>query len=146
MRKYLALLMLALIFTTAACKKKKDKLPTTMTVVVDKDTVWTTSNVTTDASNAGIIFISATSGDGNGSMDISLSNYNGAKGTFLVDYRGPGGNITGNTGTYRKGNEVTNARTGKIVVTAVTGTLITGTFNLYYSQTNITGSFSAPTH
>ncbi len=146
MKKYIAFFLLAVIFTSMACKKKKETLPSTMTVVVDKDTVWTTTNVATDASNAGKVYITGTNSDGIGRMDIAISNYQGIKGTFQVDNRGPGGNIYGNTGTYKNASTTIDARTGKIVVTEVTDKLIKGTFDLYFSQTNIKGSFTAPAH
>lgn len=135
----------ALFLLTISCKKKKtDPLPTAMTMVVNDDTVWTTTKVVTDASNAPTIYIKGTSPDGAESLSLAISGYKGAKGTFLVDYRGTGGNIYGNTAMYLQGSNAIEARTGKIVITSATETLITGTFDMYYQQTNFKGTFTAP--
>lgn len=144
MTKYLCSLLVVATLAATACKKKEPALPTTMTFVLNKDTLWTTTNVVTDASTAGTAFIRGTSKDGTQSLDIALSGFTGAKKTFNVDYRGPGGNITGNTGMYRNGSNSIMARTGKIVVTEVANKVMKGTFDLYYQQSNFTGTFTAP--
>jgi hypothetical protein len=144
MRYYITLCILALSLAATSCKKKTTPLPTTMTFVLDKDTLWTTTNVQTDNKNNGTVYINAVSSDGQESLDITLSGYTGAKKTFLVDYRGTGGNINGNTGMYRNGTDAIMARAGKIVITSVSDELITGTFDLFYLQTNFKGSFTAP--
>jgi major membrane immunogen (membrane-anchored lipoprotein) len=144
MTKYLLAIMLPLIVASTGCKKKKDPLPTTMTFVMDKDTLWTTNNVVTDASTPGTVYITGTSKDGSQSLDIALTGFTGGKKTYTIDYRGTGGNITGNTGQYRNGSNSTMARTGKIVITEVANDVMKGTFDMYYLQSNFTGSFTAP--
>lgn len=135
----------ALFLVTISCKKKTDPLPTAMTMVLNNDTVWTTTKVVTDASNAPTIYIKGTSPDGAEGLSLAISGYKGTKGTFLVDYRGTGGNIYGNTAMYQQGANAIEARTGKIVITSATETLITGTFDMYFQQTNFKGTFTAPT-
>jgi hypothetical protein len=142
--KKLIIPILTVLLAAGACKKKSDPpLPTTMTMVVNNDTLWTSTNVDTDNKDMGTVYIKGTSTDGNESLDLALSGFTNRKGTFVVDYRGTGGNINGNTGMYRKGSEAIMARAGRIVVTEVTETLINGTYDLYYLQTNFKGSFVA---
>jgi hypothetical protein len=142
--KKLIIPVFAILLAAGACKKKSDPLPTTITMVVNNDTLWTSTNVDTDNKDMGTVYIKGTSTDGNESLDLALSGFTNRKGTFVVDYRGTGGNINGNTGMYRKGSEAIMARAGRIVVTEVSETLITGTYDLYYLQTNFKGSFVAP--
>jgi len=144
MTKHLSAILLVAIAGLTACKKKEAALPTTMTFVLDKDTLWTTTNVVTDASTAGTAYITGTSKDGTQSLDIALSGFTGGKKTYTVDYRGAGGNINGNTGMYRNGSSSIMARTGKIVITEVANNVMKGTFDLYYQQSNFKGSFTAP--
>lgn len=142
--KKLIIPVFAILLAAGACKKKSDPLPTTITMVVNNDTLWTSTNVDTDNKDMGTVYIKGTSTDGNESLDLALSGFTNRKGTFVVDYRGTGGNINGNTGMYRKGSEAIMARAGRIIVTEVSETLITGTYDLYYLQTNFKGSFVAP--
>jgi len=144
MKQLIIPILLLMVLAGVACKKKSDPLPTTMTFGLNKDTLWTTTDVTTDNQNAGTVYISAKSSDGSKSMDIALSGYTGGKKIFYVDYRGPGGNINGNTGLYRDGSYSIMARTGKITITEVTGPIMKGTFDLTYNRDNFTGSFTAP--
>ena len=141
--KKLIIPVFTVLLAAGACKKKSDPLPTTMTMVVNNDTLWTSTNVDTDNKDMGTVYITGTSTDGNESLDLTISGFTNRKGTFVVDYRGPGGNINGNTGMYRKGSEAIMARAGRIVVTEVSETLINGTYDLYYLQTNFKGSFVA---
>jgi len=143
--KHLIIPILIVLLAALACNKKSDPpLPTTMTMIVNNDTLWTTTKVTTDNKNKGIVYIKGTSADGNESLDLAISDFANRKNTFIVDYRGTGGNINGNTGLYRKGSEAIMARAGRIVVTEVSETLITGTYDLFYLQTNFKGTFVAP--
>lgn len=144
MTKYLSAILLPAIVCTTACKKKEPALPTTMTFVMDKDTLWTTTDVVTDASTPGTAYITGKSKDGTQSLDIALTGFTGGKKTYLVDYRGVGGNVNGNTGMYRNGSNSIMARTGKIVITEVANNVMKGTFDFYYLQSNFTGSFTAP--
>ena len=144
MKNRLALYTIILLLAFVACKKKSEPLPTAMTFVLDKDSLWTTTNVTTDNQNTGLVFIRGTSKDGTETLDIAISGFKADKGTFMVDYRGPGGNITGNTGMYKKGVNTIMASTGKIVITSVTDQVINGTFDFFYLQTNFKGAFTAP--
>ena len=144
MTRYLLAILIPAIMVVSACKKKSDPLPTTMTFFLDKDSLWTTKNVVTDASTAGTVYITGTSPDGSQSLDIALTGFTGGKKTYTVDYRGTGGNITGNTGMYRNGSNSIMARTGKIVITEVGNNVMKGTFDLYYQQSNFKGSFTAP--
>jgi len=115
-----------------------------MTLVMGKDTLWTTTNVVTDNQNAGTVYINGTSPDGSQSLDITLSGFTSSKKTYTVDYRGPGGNMTGNTGHYRNGSTSMMARTGKITITDVSAELMKGTYDFYYLQSNFRGTFAAP--
>jgi len=142
--KKLIIPVLTVLLAAGACKKKSDPLPTTITMVVNNDTLWTSTNVDTDNKDMGTVYIKGTSKDGNESLDLTISGFTNRKGTFVVDYRGTGGNINGNTGMYRKGSEAIMARAGRIIVTEVSETLIKGTYDLYYLQTNFKGSFVAP--
>lgn len=142
--KKLIIPVLTVLLVAGACKKKSDPLPTTITMVVNNDTLWTSTNVDTDNKDMGTVYIRGNSTDGNESLDLTISGFTNRKGTFVVDYRGIGGNINGNTGMYRKGSEAIMARAGRIIVTEVSETLITGTYDLYYLQTNFKGSFVAP--
>ena len=142
--KKLLLPLILMIIAVSACQKKSDPLPTTITMVVNNDTLWTSTRVTTDNKNTGTVYIKGTSADGNESIDLTISGFANKKNTLVVDYRGTGGNINGNTGMYRKGSEAIMARAGRIIVTEVTDKLITGTYDLYYLQTNFKGSFVAP--
>ncbi len=144
MNKYVALLILAVIFFATACKKKSTPLPTSMIVVLDKDTAFTTTSVTTDNQNNGTLYITGKSADGTRSLDIAITGYTGSKKTFVVDYRGVGGNINGNTGLYRDGSSSIISRAGNIMITEVGGDLIKGTFDFYYLQNNFKGTFTAP--
>lgn len=134
------------LLVVAACKKKDNSpsLPTTMTVVVNKDTAWTSTNVTTDNKNTGTVYITGKSPDGNSSMELTISGYDGTKKTYTIDYRGPGGNIYGNLAQYKDDTSFVVSRSGRIVITGVTQTMISGTFKMYYLQTEINGSFEAP--
>lgn len=143
MKNLLTISLLSFLYFTA-CKKKSDPLPTTITMVVNNDTLWTSTRVTTDNKNTGTVYIKGISTDGNESLDLTLSGFANKSNTFIVDYRGTGGNINGNTGMYRKGSEAIMARAGRIIITKVTETLITGTYDLYYLQTNFKGTFVAP--
>ncbi len=145
MKRILIPCVVIITLLSIACKKKiSDPLPTNMTFVLNKDTVWKSANVITDNQNTGTIFITGTSSDGSKSLSLTLSGYAGKKQTFLVDYRGPGGNMTGNTGMYKDGSSGITARAGKIVVTEVTDKLIKGNFDLHYLQEDMLGSFTAP--
>ena len=112
-----------------------------MAFALNGDTIWTTTNVRTDNPQTGNIFITGTSEDGQKSMSIALTGYTGTKKTFLVDYRGPGGNMTGNTGMYKDGTTGIAARTGKIVITEVNGQILKGYFDLYFLQDEMRGNF-----
>jgi hypothetical protein len=142
--KKLIIPVLTVLLAAGACKKKSDPLPTTFIMVVNNDTLWTSTNVDTDNKDMGTVYIRGTSTDGNESLDLTISGFTNRKGTFVVDYRGTGGNINGNTGMYRKGSEAIMARAGRIIVTEVSETLIKGTYDLYYQQTNFKGAFVAP--
>lgn len=143
MRKYITLGIVIVAAMTGSCKKKKDPLPVTMTFVLGKDTLWTTNNVVTDNENTGIVYITATNADKTQSLDLTLSEFTGGKKVYTVDYRGPGGNMTGNTGHYRDGSNSVMARAGKITITEVGSEVMTGTFDLHYLQTNFKGTFTA---
>lgn len=145
MKRILIPCVVVISLLSAACKKSNNApLPTTMTFVLNKDTVWKSANVITDNQNTGTVFITGTSTDGSKSLAITLSGYTGKKQTFVVDYRGPGGNMTGNTGMYKDGSSGIAARAGKIVITEVSDKLIKGTFDLHYLQDDMLGSFTAP--
>jgi hypothetical protein len=144
MNKYLSIGLFCSILALGACKKKSAPLPTAMTVIVDADTAFVTTNVVTDNRSGSTIYITGKSSDGSQSLDITLSGYTANKKTFVVDYRGVGGNINGNIGLYRNGSTSVISRAGKIIITEVGNSVIKGTFDLYYLQTNIKGSFTAP--
>ena len=98
MKRILIPCVVIITLLSIACKKKiSDPLPTNMTFVLNKDTVWKSANVITDNQNTGTIFITGTSSDGSKCLSLTLSGFPCKKQTFLVDYRGPGGNMTGNT-------------------------------------------------
>ncbi len=138
-------LLLAVAGTlAAACGKKETALPTDFRMKYDKDTILVTNAVTTDNKGTGTVYITAMSTDGKQKMEITLSGYKGVRGAFQVDYRGAGGNMTGNTGMYAVGSNVAMARSGNINVTEVSGGLIKGNFTLFYQNSEMRGSFAAP--
>ena len=144
MKNIALLLAIAGTIAVSACGKKETALPTDFRLKYDKDTIMVTNVVTTDNKGTGIVYITAVSTDGKQKMEIALSGYKGVRGAFQVDYRGPGGNMTGNTGMYTVGTSVAMARSGNINVTAVEGGLIKGNFTLFYQSSELRGSFSAP--
>ncbi|GAA4470113.1 hypothetical protein GCM10023093_30680 [Nemorincola caseinilytica] len=144
MKKILSIVAILLVTLSMACKKKQDKvLPTDMRAALDKDTVLVTSNVTNTISN-GVMYIEGVSDDGGRELELAITGFTGAKKIFTIDYRGPGGNMTGNTGSYKDGSNMIMARNGKISVTEVTADVIKGTFTLFYMQAEIRGTFTAP--
>lgn len=132
------------ILTIAACGKKNAALPTDFRMKYNKDTIMVTNNVTIDDKKTGTIYITAQTADGVHTMELALTGYKGVRGSFAVDYRGPGGNMTGNTGKYTKGTYVIVARSGSINVTGVSGGLIKGNFTLFYQNDEWRGTFAAP--
>lgn len=131
-------LFLAALFT--ACKKKEAALPTSMTVVVDDDTAFVTTNVTTDNESNSPLYINSTSTDGKQRFNITISNFQNKKGTFDIDYHG----YTITTAQYFNGGNLSTATTGGIVISAVEDGVIKGYFTIYAQQIKITGSFTAP--
>ncbi len=147
MKKYFIYGLLILTSGMAACNKDKGTpIPTEMTTVWNGDSLWTTTNVTTDASNAGLLFITGKSPDGTEKISLSISDYKGRPGTFEIDYSGTGGNTKVNMGQFTNGTEMIVARVGKVVIDVVTNTFITGKYELHYMQEHIIGTFTAPTH
>jgi len=143
MKHYIFLVLLA-VAALGACKKKSDRPATTMSVTVNGDSAFTTTNVVTDNQGNGTVYISGISSATNERVDLAITGFTEGAKAYYIDYRGTGGNINGNTGKYTKGSNLTEARTGNIYVTSVTGNTITGSFNLYSNQqTNINGTFTA---
>jgi len=139
--KSIFIFLLPLTVAVACNKKKSNPVPTRMAFALNGDTIWTTNDVRTDNPQNGNIFITGTTADGQKSMSIGLTGYTGTKKTFLVDYRGPGGNMTGNTGMYKDGTTGITARTGKIVITEVNGDILRGYFDLHFLQDDMKGTF-----
>jgi hypothetical protein len=137
-------LLWAMAGTMLACKKKETPLPTDFRMRYDKDTVLVTNIVDTDDRGTGLVYITARSTDGKQKMEFTLSGFKGLKGAFQVDYRGAGGNITGNMAMYAVGTDVIMARSGNINVTDVSGGLIKGNFTLFYQSSEMRGTFAAP--
>lgn len=144
MKQIITTLTLLLIVFCLACKKKEKVLPTDMRAAVNKDTVMRTTYVTAKSSTAGPIYINGVTEDGDQKLMLTITGYQGVKGVFKIDYRGPGGNMTGNTGYYLKGINEVMARSGNITITAVEADVLRGTFTLFYDQTEIRGSFVSP--
>ena len=137
MKKYIPIF--AIMLGIFACKKKDSALPVKMQVVVNKDTVFVTTNVTTSVQTS-FTYINGVSADGNQKLELCLSNYNGRVGTFYVDHHG----FSGSTGYYRNGSSIEEAQTGRIIVTSVANGVITGTFDLDGNNNTFSGSFIAP--
>ena len=134
---------LVLLFTLAACKKHSDRPAVWMTMLLNSDTAWTTTNVSTDNQNSGNVYITGTNSATNEQISLAISGFVEGKKAYYIDYRGVGGNITGNTGTYSKGSGLLYASTGNIFVTSVTGNTINGSFDLYLPNQHINGFFTA---
>lgn len=140
MKTFIPVIALVFIALLPACNKDDSKLPTAMTVKVNGDTAFVTTNVTTNARTANLLYITGTSTDGNQKVELGLSKYAGSIGTFVIDRRG----LDGSTGYYRNSGTITEAQNGSIKVTDVSAGVIKGTFDLYYQSTRIVGSFTAP--
>jgi hypothetical protein len=138
--KILIPILAMFIILSTSCKKDEIKLPTEMRVVVNSDTVFVTTNVTSGTRTANFLYITGTSTDGNKKVELGLSKYSGKAGNFDIDRRG----LDGSTAYYRDAGNLTEAQNGRIVVTSVADGVIKGTFNLYYQSTYISGSFIAP--
>mgnify|MGYP001810747949 CR=1 FL=1 len=144
MKNTVLFLATAGLLSAVACGKKEAALPTDFRLKYNKDTIMVTSNVSTDNKNTGTIYITARTSDGAQTMELAISGYKGVRGSFGVDYRGPGGNMTGNTGRYSTATTTSMARSGTISITEVSGGLIKGNFTLFYQSDEWRGSFAAP--
>lgn len=144
MNKYLIYISILFALGISACSKDNGpSVPTSMTTLVNNDTLWTTTRVVTDASS-GFVFVNGTSPDGSQKVSLTIYDYKGRGGTFNIDYRGPGGNVGINMGQYSTETDLLVARGGKIIIEEVTNTYIAGTFEFFYLQTRVKGSFTAP--
>ena len=144
MRKIAVIFCLLVVGLCMACHKEDEKvLPTDMRVKVDNDTAMITTNVTT-TNGTGVVYINGVTNDGSRKVELAITGYAGKKNIFVIDYRGPGGNMTGNTLVYKNGAELVNARSGNITITSVETDIIKGTFDAFYQQMVIRGSFTAP--
>ena len=114
-----------------------------MTVILDGTTLWTVNSVSTNNQGNGTVYITGTNKDKNESLSLAISGFIKGKKSYSIDYRGTGGNIYGNTGTYSQGSNLYDARSGYINVTSVVNNAITGSFGLTTAKGGITGSFVA---
>lgn len=131
------------IILNAGCKKKGgDNLPVTLSATITKDSAFTTTNVTTTNEGNGTVYIVAKGGYDQ-EIDMALTGVTGTKQTFKIDYRGVGGNITGNTLQYRKGSTSFMTTFGQMQVTSVSGNLMYGTFSAHFDYTDVEGTFTA---
>ncbi len=134
-----------IFFAVSACKKNEETTPAgDMLVMINKDTAFVTTDVKASITSTNTLYITGKSRDDDKKVSMTLSDYQRKKGNFLIDYRGTGGNIYGNTGQYFEGSNLTEARAGGIVITEVKGGLIKGNFTFYYQNTEIHGSFTSP--
>jgi hypothetical protein len=143
--KYLSLLLI-LFVCFAACKKKSSGPATTMTVLIEGDTAWTTNTLVTTNQNDGTVYITAINKAANEQLALAMSSFVEGTKSYHIDYRGTGGNIYGNTGSYTQGSNIYDGRTGYINVTAVTNNTIIGSFAFSTDKGNVTGNFTAAEH
>lgn len=142
MNRLSVIIALGLATVVFSCKKKEEQIPVTLTAKITYDSAFTTTNVRTDNQNNGIVYLTAKGGNDQ-EIKIMLSDFVEAKKTYLIDYRGTGGNITGNTLMYRKGSNAVMARGGSVRVTEVTNKTFTATYSSYFQGVDITGTFTA---
>lgn len=140
MKTIIPILAFSVTMFSSACKKEEIKLPTEMRVVVNSDTAFITTNVTSSTRTANFLYITGTSTDGSKKIELGLSKYSGKPGNFPIDRRG----LDGSTAYYRNSGSLVEAENGRIVITTVADGVVRGTFNLYYQSTYISGSFTAP--
>lgn len=117
-----------------------------MTMAINTDTVWKTTELTTDNQNNGVVYITGTNAATDEKISLTINNFVESKKAYYIDYRGVGGNVNGNMAAYSKGSSLYYASTGNIYVTSVTGNAINGTFDLFMPSQRINGVFTAAKH
>jgi len=141
--KYITAIALSLVLFSA-CNKKDSAPNTTITVVSDIDSSWTTNNnVVSFSSGANGISISATNTKLNAQIKFGLYDFREGNKTYTIDYRTTTGTLN-SASYYSEGHEPAIASVGSVTLSNFTTKTMSGTFSFTGPGGNVSGSFIAP--
>ena len=135
--------MLVLLMLSA-CKKSD---PTyTMSINVNGNPGWTTTNISSQNFGNGLVYITGTSSDGNDVVVLSVYGYREGIATYTLHNSAYYNTLNPDISfaTYQDGINVDGSLTGQVIVSADNTNSIQGSFDFYGSSTHVTGTFTAP--
>lgn len=142
LKKYFYLaIFVPLLF--AACKKDKT-VYTSMTLFVNGDSTWTTTDVSVSTQSDGSVLVYGKYSPTYETISLTLADYRDGRKTYYIGSGTVPGYAYGSSAVYNYSTSILNANGGNIAVTDLTAHTMNGTFDFYDSKLHVTGYFKSP--
>jgi len=116
-----------------------------MSVLVNGDSTWTTTNVSTQNMGNGVVYITGISADGVNSVSLDIINYTAHNASYGIQNTGTGINANSSSANYQYGIFGGTAVSGSISISGYSGKTIQGSFDFADTKNHLTGTFTAVT-